>query len=82
MRRALRRRYGHAAGVPPEIEARLRGPHKLRYEGAGKSVMGRCACGDVFLHGLQSGAPRQQIKAQYEEHLKRLESARATWGIT
>ncbi len=47
--------------------------HKLRFEGSGKSLLGRCSCegGDMiaFIPGLESGTYRQQIKRQHQKHV-------------
>lgn len=56
-----------ATQLDREIVAKL---HRLRFEGSGNAVMGRCTgCDTVHLQGLGSGTPRQQIKAKHEKHL-------------
>ena len=55
-----------------------RKPHQLTFEGTGSQVIGRCACGEAFLHGLRSGTPRQQIRAQHARHLENIKAEEAS----
>ena len=46
--------------------------HKLKFEGAGERVMGRCSCGDVYLasYALRK---RPAIREEHARHLEGVE---------